>query len=281
MGGTNTQAPPMGSADEALKAFGGAGGGIPINLQFGSAAPPTPDFTGAAREQAEAGTLANRPNQMGPVGSVGWTQDPTTGQWTQTQGFSGPFADIFQQLGGQAQQSLASPLDFSGLPELDFGQGARDQAIEAEFGQARSRLDPIFAQREQQLESRLAAQGLAPGSEAARNAQRSFDTSRTDAYNTALNSAIGRGREAGESIFRQSSAARAQALGELLRQRSGPLGELGQLMDLNRQPGFVPTQAPNLLGALGLQSEADWRGYDANNTSLTELLQALGGLIPG
>ena len=55
-----------------------------------SKAPKTPDYTALANQQAAAAkaaaeeqTKANRANQTNPMGSSTWTQDPTTGQWTQ------------------------------------------------------------------------------------------------------------------------------------------------------------------------------------------------------
>lgn len=56
-----------------------------------SKAPPTPDYTGLARETGEQNrlaarelTAANRPNQYDFRGnSLTWSQDPTSGQWSQ------------------------------------------------------------------------------------------------------------------------------------------------------------------------------------------------------
>ena len=52
--------------------------------------PQAPNFTQAAQQTADSSqqnvnqqTLNNRANQNNPFGSLNWTQDPTTGQWTQ------------------------------------------------------------------------------------------------------------------------------------------------------------------------------------------------------
>lgn len=248
---------------------------------FGKNQPAPPDFTGAAQQQANQQAQLNRPNQVGPVGSLSYSTDPTTGQVTQTQGFTGQFADMFNNLGGQANQAMGAPLDFSGLPELDYGEGAFKKATDAAFGQAKSRLDPYWDQQDEALDAKLAAQGLAPDTEAGRNARRQFGEGRTDAYNQALFGALREGRAAGEGVFRQSQAARQQKLAEMLQKRGGPLAELSQLMSLNKPAGFMPVQGPNLLGALGLKSEDDWRRYDSSRMDIGELLNALGNLIPG
>lgn len=57
-----------------------------------SKAPPPPDYTKLALEQArlqnelvDKQTAANRVNQVTALGQVNWSQDPVTGQWTQTE----------------------------------------------------------------------------------------------------------------------------------------------------------------------------------------------------
>lgn len=229
----------------------------------GKNAPAPPDYMGMARS-----------NRQGPMGGVNWTQGPD-GQWTQTQGFSGPHQEMFDALTGQAKDAMSQPLDFSGLPAVDYGQDAFNKATDASFNQARSRLDPMFQQREGAMNSTLAAQGLTPGSEAYRNAQDDFGRGRTDAYNQALYSAIGQGREAANSMFQQSMGARQQAMIEALRKRSGPLGEMAQMLSMNRAPSG---DLGALLQAAGMKDASDYRNWDKSQTDLGELLNALGGL---
>lgn len=105
--------------------------------------PAAPDYTALANQQAEASkkaiqeqTLANRPTQIGTEGSMTWTQDPTTGAWTQTSQLNQPQQDLYNtQLGNRQQLSnLAgsmlgnydtSQVDFSKAPALpgisDYG----------------------------------------------------------------------------------------------------------------------------------------------------------------
>lgn len=105
-----------------------------------AAPPPAPDLVGAAKATAEgnqanlnAQTIANRPNQVDAQGnSIQWTQDPTTGQWSQKESYSAGnqalydkqmanaqgLSDTAAGLLGRAQASASQPLDLSGLPTL-------------------------------------------------------------------------------------------------------------------------------------------------------------------
>jgi len=207
-------------------------------------APPPPDFRGAAEAQAAgsgattaAQTQANRPDQTTPFASSQWRQNPD-GSWSQSTGFGGPLGGLSSSLQQQAAGAMGTPFDLSGLPALDSGQAARDQAIQASYGQATSRLDPMWSQREEQQRTRLLNQGLDPASEAYRGAERQLGQQRNDAYQGAMNAAIGQGNEAGQAIFGQSLARRQNALGDMLRQRGQALGELGGLQGFLAMPGF-------------------------------------------
>ena len=112
--------------------------------------------------------------------------------------------------GGNVQSSfnMGQPLQYS----FDQGQAiqgqvggdlntARQQAIDATYGQATSRLDPRFTQQETSLETKLANQGLGINSAAYQNAKDQFGREKTDAYNQAQYSAIGAGEDAANALF--------------------------------------------------------------------------------
>jgi hypothetical protein len=108
----------------------------------------------------------------------------------------------------EANQALGQGIDsrlgqINGAGALPTGQEARDQAISGAYGQATSRLDPQWDQRDNARQVQLANQGLDPGSEAATNSGAQFGRDRNDAYTSAMASAIGQGTQAGDSIFRQ------------------------------------------------------------------------------
>jgi hypothetical protein len=188
--------------------------------------PAAPDYAGAAQAQAQSSqgavnqqTQANRPNQSTPWASSQWGQNPD-GSWSQNTGFSNPFMLGAQNaLGQQMQDAFSAP--------AMTGDAARQQAIDAAYGQATSRLDPMWQQRESQARTRLLNQGLDESGEAFRNAMGELGRERTDAYTSAMNSAIGQGTQAGAATFAQNMAA-----------RNAPLQALQGLSGFLSMPGF-------------------------------------------
>lgn len=251
-------------------------------------APAPPNYAGAAEQTANASqhatnqqTQANRPDINTPFGFQNWTQGPD-GQWSLSSGLNGGLGAAAGSLGGQAQDAMSHPLDMSGLPQVDSGAGARDQAIQASYGQAASRLDPQWKQREEQERSQLANQGLDPNSEAGRNAMTQFGQSRNDAYGGAMNSAILHGDQAGNTVFHNSMMARQNALGEALKKRGLPLEEMQAMMGLMGTPGFHSAgvgATPDYLGAAGLQDSANWRNFDFENKQRTDAMSGMGDLL--
>lgn len=251
---------------------------------MGKSAPAPPDFTGAAEATSRASqnsinqqTTANRPDQNTPWASTQWMRGPD-GQWTQNTNFSGPLAGASNSVQQQLANSLGQPLDLSGLPQVTSGAEARDQAINAAYGQATSRLDPQWDRREAAERTRLLNQGLSEGSEAYRNALSDFGQQRNDAYTSAMNSAIGQGTAAGSAIFGQDMASRQNALSELLRQRGQPLSEAQALQGFLAMPGFTNSGAYNptdYLGAAGLQNNANMQQWQASNQANADLFGGL------
>lgn len=247
---------------------------------MGKQSPTPPDFTGAAEQTARASqdsinqqTAANRPNINTPWASQNWMRGPN-GQWTLNTGFSGPLAGASNAVQQQLAASLGQPLDLSGLPQVGSGAEARDQAIQAAYSQATSRLDPQWARREDAERTRLLNQGLSEGSEAYRNAISDMSQQRNDAYTSAMNSAIGQGTAAGQAIFNQDMMARQNALSELLRQRGQPLAEAQSLQGFLSMPGFTNAGAYNptdYLGAAGLQNNANMQQWQASNQANADI----------
>lgn len=250
------------------------------------AAPP--NYMGIAGQQAQLGgqavqqqTFGNRPDQFTPFATSGWTFNPTTGQWQQTTQLAGGLGQAAAGLGEQAAQLGAQGLDFGALPAVGSGEEARQQALQSAFGQARSQLDPMFAQREQALDARLAAQGLMPGSAAARRARQELAGERGGAYQQALAGAIGQATQAGQAITQQDMARRQMAMAEMLRQRREPLENLAALQGLTEMPGFqaaglAPT--PQLLPAAMAGYEAQLAQQQAQQQQQADLFGGLGQL---
>jgi len=214
-------------------------------------APAPPDFMGAANSQ----TQANRPNQSGPFGSIQWSQDPQTGAWTQTSGLSGPLSSAASNL--QNQVANQGP--------LPTGQEARDQAINAAYGQATSRLDPQFSQMQTSMQAQLANQGLVPGTQAYDAAMQNFGRQRNDAYTSAMNSAIGQGTQAGNMLFQQG-----------LQSAELPYQQMQQLQGLGQQPGYH--SAADMLGAMGQAYGGSLNQYGADQAQKNSLMNGISGL---
>lgn len=236
---------------------------------IGSKAPPPPDYQAAAQQQAAASqqnvgaqTQANRANQNTGFGGVQWTQDPKTGQWTQTAGLNGPLAGAQ----GEAQNSLLSAL---GQP-IDTGSSARDQAVSAMYNAQTAYLDPQFRQAQQAEQAQLANQGLAPTSEAARAANNAFGQQQNQAYAGALANAQQLGNQAQQITFGENLAARQE-----------PLQELGSLLGLEGQQGYNQAglaESPQYLAAAMGLGNYNLGAAQMQNQAMGSLGSGLGSL---
>jgi len=99
-------------------------------------------------------------------------------------------------------------------PNID--DTTRQRVEDSLYSRSTSRLDPQFQEREDQLRTRLANQGIVQGSEAYDREMRKFDNSRTDAYAGARADAISRGGEEQSRMFGMNQAGRQQSLNENL-----------------------------------------------------------------
>lgn len=256
---------------------GGIGGSLVDPLNLGNrpggkggkgATPEAPDFTAAAEAQARASqelsreqTAANRPNQSSPFGSSQWSLGPD-GQWTQTTALS---PELQARAGGlMGEIANAGP--------IGTGDEARQQAIDSAYGQAISRLDPQWAQREESTRARLAAQGLDPGSEAFGAEMGNFSRGRNDAYSSAMANAIGQGTTAGSVAFQNNLAA-----------ANNPFQQLGMLQGLGAQPGFTSAgsgQAPQYLNAANLGYQGALNQYGIDQGGKNSQMSGAAALLP-
>jgi hypothetical protein len=234
--------------------FGGSG-------FLGMSAPegPPPDYMGMADKQAAANkdllaqqTAANRPNITTATGFQRWDGN------NMTTGLTGPLGETQQALQAQYAQNMSVPFDYGQFGQAQTGDAARDQAINAAYGQATSRLDPQWKQRESGARAQLLNQGLTEGSEAYNTAMGNLGQQRNDAYTSAMASAIGQGTAAGDSAFRNNMMARQTSMAEALRARGMPGEELARLNGFVPGSNFNPAgagQAPNYMGAAGQQQD--------------------------
>jgi len=273
---------------------------------------PIPDYTALAEKTQQSNqsamnqqTQANRPNQMNQGGSLTWTQDPTTGQWTQTQAMNPALtgsADAQQQtqLGlSQGAQGLAQgavdaagkPLDTSGMTQvnqydpnkylstMDSGFGGVKEVTDAMMG----RLQPGMDQARSALIQRLRSQGISQDSGAYQRAINTQDQSDVDArqrallagtseYNTEFNRNLAQNQQnsgIGMNAFSTSTNDRQRMMDEAMLQRGLPLSDLKGLMGA---AGGVT--APNFagFGSAGNSGGVDYygAGKDIFNNQISE-----------
>ena len=252
--------------------------------------PPDPYETAGAATGTNIGTaIANTAmgniNQVGPAGSLTYDQtgtydwtDPNSGQvyqlpqYTATQSLSDAGQGIFDQSQGAqmglatAANNLAGNIDSS---PMNFDTGAVEGHL---FDLASNRLDPMMERRRSQLETRLANQGLTPGSAAWQAEMGQFGQQQNDMYN------------------QLALTGRGQALNEMYQQRSQPINEISALLSGSQvqQPNYqtnAPSQAATvdiggLINANYGQQQQNYQQQMANRQSLMGGLFGLGaGLI--
>lgn len=198
-----------------------------MSKKGGSSPPPAPDPVATANAQtasniqtAQENQRLNMVNSYGPDGSVTYQSDPSApGGYSQTTTLS-PYQQQLYNLGNQAavgaygiandqlgrvnsalsSQMSAPTLERFNQPDFNSAvNAARDNA----YGYATSRLDPQWDQRQQQLETQLANQGLDRNSTAYRTAMGDFGRDRNDAYNQAWQSSYATGQDAEQQGFGQ------------------------------------------------------------------------------
>lgn len=238
--------------------------GQSVSLSQGKNAPPV-DPTRAAQQQADQQktlinqqTQANRPDINTQFGSQQWTQGPD-GQWTMNAGLNGQLGGAANSLQGQIQAQAGQP--------IGNGDAARDQAINSAYGQATSRLDPQWQEQGEQLQTQLANQGLAPGSQAYNLAMQQFGQQKNDAYTSAMNSAVGQGTAAQQATF-----------GENLQAANNPYSQIAALQGLTGTPGFNTAgapQAPDLLGGANAYNSYNLGQQQVTNQLVTSGINGL------
>lgn len=162
-----------------------------------SKAPPAPDYNALMQQQQAqynqqyqkqlsdiqsqiaSATQANRATQVTPQGTLSWSQGPN-GQWTQTMNYSPETQALYDKFMANQNQAL----DVSGQANTQLQQlmakGAwQGPAITAQYSQdyankyadqmqqtLTARLQPQYTQDQNAMQTKLALQGLQPGTEA-------------------------------------------------------------------------------------------------------------------
>ena len=185
--------------------------------------------------QAQGVNYATSFNQ-GPAVQTGFDQGPAL-QQTITSG--GQIADSFDA-GGTAQRGV----NLSGVPQLrsDF-ENMGQEATDAAYRRNTRYMDPQFQQQEQDIRSRLAAQGITAGSDAYNREIQNFENSRQQAYDAARDSAVGQGYDLQNQLFGQSLAGRQQGVGEQFDLGNFSNSALAQQFGMNQAQAQFGNQA--------------------------------------
>ena len=182
--------------------------------------------------------------------------------------------------------NLADPYSYEGIvaaPAADAA--ARQQAIDAMYGQYTSRLDPRFADEQTTLETNLATQGIGVGSDAYNKAIESQGRTRNDAYTSAMNQAVLSGGAEQNRLFGLQGNARERAIQEQATLRNAPLNEITALtsgtMINNPQFAAIPQTgigAADITGPTNLAYQGQMAGYNARNQASNSAMGGLFGL---
>lgn len=215
--------------------------------------PPDPKETAGAQTSTNVATaIANAAlknvNQVTPFGNLNYNEtgsknvyDASTGTnysvptYTATQTLSPSeqaildktesakvnLGDIASQQSGFLKNYLAQPAN------LDQLSNATSDKL---FQLGRERLDPLWAQKEDQFNTQMANKGIQAGSQAYDNAFRDFSNARNDAYD------------------QLALTGQQQAFNQALTARQEPLNEITALLSGSQvtQPTYAPTNMPTI-----------------------------------
>ncbi|WP_395449951.1 tail fiber domain-containing protein [Aminobacter sp. UC22_36] len=248
--------------------------------------PPDPKETSAAStgtniSTAIANSWLNNANQVTPDGTITYTKsgeekitDPYTGKT-----YTIPKTTVTTQLSA-AQQAIKDQTDKA---QLNLGTLANNQssflnsymakpfdgsneAVEGRLMElGRKRLDPLLAQQQDQLTTRLANQGIMPGSAAYDRAMAQQGQSANDAYNQLLLS--GRGQ-----AFAEAQAVRNQPINEITALLSG------SQVSAPKAQGYTGSTIPTTDNA-GLINENFNQKMNIYNQQMAQSQGLLGGLF--
>lgn len=256
-------------------------------------APPAPDYAGAARETA-AGNLeaarataaANRVNQYTPYGSLEYA--PTT-----VDRFGNQLYQVTQTLSPAEQQKLdlSNKLE-SGLlgtaqTGLNYAQGVLEKpgvdmsklpSMPINAGETYSdaimrRLQPTMAAAQQSFDAKMANQGIAPGTEAYRNANREFQQGQNDLLTSAVTQGMQTGLGAQQQAFQQQAYNQMQPINVINALRTGTQVDNPNFVNPVQQ---AQTAGPDLLGAAQAQYQSQVAAANARNAGMGGFM---GGLM--
>jgi len=272
------------------------GGGGFLGLGPAPSAPAAPDYRGAAvetaagnLEAARQATAANRVNQVTPYGNLSYAitgADPYGNPtWTATQTLSPTQQQLLDyqnqtsiglgQLAGKGlgyvENMLETPFDTSKLPSTGFNPS---QTYQEAYMQ---RLAPQIQQGREQLQQRLANQGIDIGSTAYDRAMMQQAQRENDLLAAATTQGFGVGQQARQTALQEQAYLRNEPLNTLSAVRTGAQVQGPQFVNSAQQ---ATTAGPDILGAANMQYNAamgDFNAKQAAQANLNQGLFSLGG----
>lgn len=253
-------------------------------------APTSPKETSAATTGTNFSTAVTNAylqnmNEYGPDGSREFNNtgmetvtDPYTGQTYQVPRFSVTTTLSPEQQAIKTQQDGASlnlstlGNDLSGTlgDHLRGNFTIDNEATEARlFDLGRARLDPLFAQRDEDLRSRLASQGIKAGSAAYDREMALLGQNQNDAYNQLL--LTGRGQAVNEQLTEDN-----QRINQISALLGG--GQVSQPM-FSTNPNVTPMATTDNGSIIANYDNARMNAWQQNQAGWGSLLGGIGGLF--
>jgi hypothetical protein len=267
------------------------GGGGFLGLGPAPSAPAAPDYSAAARETsagnldaARAATAANRVNQVTPYGRLDYSvtgQDPYGNPtWTATQSLSpeqqklldvqnqisGSLGDVANKGVSYVENMLNTPFDTSKLPTTGFNPS---QSYQDAYMQ---RLNPQIQQNREQLQQQLANKGIDIGSTAYDRAMQTQAQRENDLLAAATTQGFGVGQQARQQALTEQAYLRNEPLNTLSAVRTGSQVTGPQFVNSFNQ---ATTSGPDLLGAAGMQYNAQMGDFNAKQAAQANLNQGI------
>lgn len=277
----------FGAADPFRSPYNDVGGALGKND-----APPPPDYTGAAvataqgnADAARIAAKANRVSQYTPYGNIVYSQPNAADEdiWRADVSLSPSQQQLLDQqnrtsigLAGLQDKGLSyvrgmldKPFDQSSLPaqQINAGQTAQDAIM--------ARLQPTWNQKQAALETQLANQGIARGTEAYSNGMRDFNNARNDAEMQAALQGINVGQQARQQGIQEHAFFRNEPLNTLNAVRTGAQVTNPQFSNVPQQQ---TTAGPDLLGAAQAGYNAQLGAYNAEQAGSNGMMSGLFGL---
>jgi hypothetical protein len=270
------------------------GGGGFLGLGPAPSAPAPPDYAGAARETAagnlaaaQTATAANRVNQITPYGNLNYAETGTDSRgnpiWTATQTLSpaqqqlldyqnqtsAGLGRLSQQGLGYVENMLNTPFDVSALPSTGFNPS---QTYQDAYMQ---RLAPQIQQGQEQLQQRLANQGIPVGSVAYDRAMQNQAQRENDLLLGATTQGFGVGQQARQSALQEQAYLRNEPLNTLSAVRTGSQVTGPQFVNSAQQ---ATTSGADILGASQMGYNAQMGDFNARQAAQQNFNSGLMGL---